>query len=148
MKPLSEESILLRTGEKVFHRGELLRESGAISSLAKRGDSLYAKVEGSDVKPYRVSVTWGDDGEVEAECSCPYAEDYGDWCKHIVAVTLAYAHDEDIEEQPPLGELLEPFTRNQLVELLVELSQRNPALYDEVVAVVTGEEPDEDEEGW
>lgn len=150
MEPLSESSILLRTDEKVFDRGEVLLASGAILSLAKRGDSLYAKVEGSDIKPYRVSVRQGEDGEVEAECSCPYGEEWGDWCKHIVAVLLAYAHDDDaIEEQPSLEEWLEPYSREQLVELLIELSGRNPALYDEVVAVVTGEEPgDEDEDDW
>lgn len=151
MKPLSESSILLRTNEKVFNRGEILRERGAISSLAKRGDSLYAKVEGSDIKPYRVSVRSGKNGEVEAECSCPYGEEWGDWCKHIVAVLLAYAHDDDVlEEQPSLEEWLEPYSREQLVELLLELARRNPALYEEVVAVVTGEEPEDkdDEEDW
>ncbi len=148
MEPLSESSILLRTNAKVFDRGEILRESGAIVSLAKRGDSLYAKVEGSDIKPYRVSVRSGENGEVEAEYSCPYGEEWGDWCKHIVAVLLAYAHDDDVlEEQPSLEEWLEPYSREQLVELLLELARRNPALYDEVI---TGEEPEDkdDEEDW
>lgn len=144
MEPLSESSILLRTNEKVFDRGAILRERGAIVSLAKRGDSLYARVEGSDVKPYRVSVVWGEHEEVEAECSCPFSDEWDGWCKHIVAVLLAFAHDE-IEEQPSLEKWLESYSREQLVELLLELNGRNPALYDEVVAVVTGEEPDDDD---
>jgi len=146
VEPLSESDILLRTNEKVFDRGVVLRERGAISSLAKRGNSLYAWVEGSDITPYRVFVQQGEDGEVEAECSCPYGEEWDGWCKHIVAVLLAYAHDE-VEEQPPLEKWLESYSREQLVELLLELNERNPALYDEVVAVVTGEEPD-DEDDW
>ena len=94
-----------------------------------------------------MSVRQTESGEVEANCSCPYGEEWGGWCKHIVAVLLAYAHDDDLEEQPSLEEWLEPYSREQLVELLLELNERNPALYDEVIAVVTGEEP-EDDEDW
>ncbi len=154
MEPLSETAILARTGSKVFARGQNYYQSGAILSLAKRGNSLYAKVEGSDVEPYRVAVMWGENGEVEADCSCPYGKEWDGWCKHIVAVLLAYAQgDKKIKEQQPLEKWLESHSREQLVDLLLELNRRNPALYDEVVAVVTGEEPEEDDEddeedGW
>lgn len=149
MEPLSETAIRARTGSKVFARGEDYFQSGAILSLAKRGQALFAKVEGSDVKPYRVSIVWGKHDEVEAECSCPYGEEWDGWCKHIVAVLLAYAHEDDVlEEQRSLEEWLKPFSREQLVEFLLELNGRNPALYDEVVAVVTGEEPDDEDDEW
>ena len=146
MQPLSESEIQRQTTEKVFDRGVNLWQSGMIVSVAKRGESLQAKVAGSDIKPYRVTIQAGEDG-VEAKCSCPYGEEWGDWCKHIVAVLLAFAHDE-IEEQPSLTEWLESYSREQLVELLLELNGRNPALYDEVVAVITGEEPDDDDDEW
>lgn len=143
MEPLSQTQIIARTGTKVFERGADYWRSGAVRSLVKRGKSLHAKVRGSEL--YRVSIRWGEHGEVEADCTCPYAEDYGDWCKHIVAVLLSF-EGEETEEQPLIEELLEPFTRDQLVELLVELSGRNWAIYEEIVSVITGEEPEEDDE--
>ena len=147
MQPLSESEIQEQTTEKVFDRGVNLWQNGMIVSVAKRGESLQARVAGSDIKPYRVTIQPGEEG-VEADCTCPYGEEWGDWCKHIVAVLLAYAHDE-IQEQPSLEEWLEPFLREQLVELLLELNKRNPTIHEEIVAVITGEEPkDEEEDDW
>jgi uncharacterized Zn finger protein len=38
-----------------------------------------------------------DSGVVEASCTCLY--EYGGYCKHIVAMLLAYMHDPDSFEQ-------------------------------------------------
>lgn len=114
-------------------------------SVMKSGQSLRAKVEGSNSKPYRVVISWREDGGIDAKCNCPYAEDWEEWCKHIVAVLLEY-DNEIVPEQASLAELLTPMSKQELLELLVTLSTREPEFYDAIVAVVNGEEPDDEED--
>jgi uncharacterized Zn finger protein len=46
---------------------------------------------------------------VLARCDCPYAEDWGEWCEHVVAVLLALARGRvTVDEQPTVRELLAP----------------------------------------
>ena len=50
-------------------------------------------------------------GGVDANCSCPY--DWGGYCKHIVAVLLAYLHEpEKVTERPSVDELLADLGRD------------------------------------
>lgn len=64
---------------------------------------------------------------VSAACSCPY--DFGGWCKHIVAVLLACrAAPDQVEQRPPLDELLRPLSRDQLHTLLLTLAERMPTI--------------------
>ncbi|HEV2132607.1 MAG TPA: SWIM zinc finger family protein, partial [Longimicrobiaceae bacterium] len=91
------------------------------------------------ILPYRVSIRMGGAGEgvLQADCTCPYGVEWGGWCKHIVATLLAAVREPDtVEEQPPLDSLLENLHRDQLQSLLVELTARQPELYDVVVSLL------------
>ena len=58
--------------EKVYARGEEYLIDGMVTHLVRRGNSLYAEVEGSDDEPYALSVQFENGNLNSANCSCPY----------------------------------------------------------------------------
>jgi len=126
---LTEALIRRMASEASFHRGTAYYRKGAVLRVTRRGDVLQAEVEGSAYKPYRVRVELGARGVVSASCSCPY--EWGDLCKHIVAVLLTYIREPDtIQERPPVEELLAELSREELQELLTQLIAERPHLTD------------------
>ncbi|HET7036777.1 MAG TPA: SWIM zinc finger family protein [Thermomicrobiaceae bacterium] len=125
---ITEAQIVEHASEESYSRGVDYFERGAVLSLARRGEQLQADVQGSGYSPYRVAVDFGQD-EIAATCSCPY--DWGGWCKHIVAVMLAYlSSPERVSERPALDALLAPLDRDQLQALVQRLARLRPALAD------------------
>lgn len=84
-----EESIIVERGEAYF-------ETGMVRNLTKLDKHTFtAKVSGSGYRPYNVEIKFNKNGEVaECSCSCPY--EWGEVCKHSVAVLLAI--EEEMEE--------------------------------------------------
>lgn len=131
---LTEVTIRQNSNSQSYQRGAEYCRRGAVESLTQRGNTLLAVVEGSET--YRVTATFAPDGFIEADCSCPF--DYDGWCKHIVAALLTCLKSPgDIEEQPSLPELLAPLTREQLLALVLKLTERDPDLADNVAATVS-----------
>ena len=87
---LSEATIRRQATAESFRRGQDYYRRGAVVSVVRRGDVIQAEVEGSHYEPYRVRLTFDQRGITTATCSCPY--DWGGWCKHIVASSLARLH--------------------------------------------------------
>jgi len=83
-------------GKRSFERGEDYFASGQVGSLERHGSATTARVQGT--RPYRVKL-WVDDGELEYSCTCPVAAD-GAFCKHCVAVGLAWAGEGQTEKPP------------------------------------------------
>jgi len=84
--------------QAILIRGKDYYENGMIDSLGKDASGLFTGiVSGSSHRPYQVHVELDEAGEVlDYSCNCPY--DYGDVCKHIVAVLLAIS-DGDYEKK-------------------------------------------------
>src|SRR3712207_2787731 len=83
---------------EVFQRGEAYRKRGAVTKATLREDGtiLTADVEGSETEPYEVIVRFDRRGGIDdAECTCPYGEEWDGWCKHIVAMLLLALHSPD-----------------------------------------------------
>lgn len=76
-------------GTTVFRRGEEYFSIGAVGHLRAIDDRITARVEGSET--YTVELH-EDDGELAYDCTCPHAAD-GNFCKHCVAVGLAWLED-------------------------------------------------------
>jgi uncharacterized Zn finger protein len=113
-----------------YRHGYAHHARGAVVRIVRRGQQLQAEVEGSEVEPYTVQITWDAGGIAQARCSCPY--DWGGWCKHIVASLLTCMHDPaQVEERPALD-------REQLQTLLLHLVEQQPALVDMVEGQVQG----------
>jgi len=127
--PITEKFIRTLATMKSFNRGQEYYDAELVISLHKRGGTLMAQVEGNSYEPYEVTVTFNKDEFVEAHCTCPY--DWGGYCKHVVAVLLAYYHHQDeIEEKPDIAELLAGLDKPTLHTLLTELLQKESHLID------------------
>ena len=130
---LTEALIRNLTSAQSFSRGEEYFIAGAVSDLTLRGNRLRAQVEGSRYDPYQVVVELDAAGVIDATCTCPY--DLGSYCKHIVAVILAYIRQPDhVTERRPVAELLVPLDRDELADLLTNLLSEHAHLVDWVEA--------------
>lgn len=82
-------------GARSYARGEEYFARGQVRSLAEHDGTLTAKVRGT--REYRVRL-WVEAGDLDYSCSCPVGAD-GEFCKHCVAVGLAWLN----EAHPPEG---------------------------------------------
>lgn len=73
-------------GTRSFERGEDYYEDKTVRSLRRSDNGVRAMVQGTH--RYRVRL-WNDDGGLGYDCTCPVGWD-GDFCKHCVAVGLAW----------------------------------------------------------
>lgn len=86
---INESELLRSVGATIFARGKDYLSEGLIEDTTRKGQTLIAHVQGSRHKPYRVTINLDDKNDVEeADCTCPYGEEWDGWCKHIVAVLL------------------------------------------------------------
>jgi uncharacterized Zn finger protein len=132
---LTEAAIRSLTTSQSLSRGEEYYRAGAVLDLERRGDTLLAQVEGSSYEPYEVTIKLDAGGIVQAYCTCPY--DWGGYCKHIVAVLLAYVRQPTrIQKRPPVAALLADLDRDALASLLTSLLDEHPHLADWVEAQV------------
>ena len=117
--------------DKSFSRGESYFQAGAVREVTLRQNALYASVEGNELEPYQVSVSFDKNGITQAHCNCLYS--FGGWCKHIVATLLVCVHEpETIEERPSLEKLLAPLDLAQTKSLIQSLVEETPRLIESV----------------
>lgn len=83
---LTEQLLLDLAADPTFSRGKEYFLNERVHDLNFRHHHARALVQGSSV--YRVHLRYSD-GELEAECTCPAADDV-EVCKHAVAVGLAW----------------------------------------------------------
>ena len=117
----------------IFERGQTYQRSGEVLNLTLRGNTVSAGVQGSDTKPYRVTLTLSEDDLENADCTCPYGENFGELCKHIAAVALEYHFwPEHIVSEASVGELLAPLNINDLRGALEHLLMLHPEMIDKL----------------
>ena len=83
---LSQDMIRRYASSQSWQRGEAYYHDGYVRRVFQRGNSISAEVEGNDIRPYQVSISFDGEELGAVYCSCPY--DYGGCCKHIVATLL------------------------------------------------------------
>jgi len=133
---LTESMIRAGADPQSFQRGEALYEDDAISNGSLQGNTLSGDCEGTSAPYYRVRVTLDEAGIREADCTCPY--EYGGYCKHIVALLLAYLHHPKrfaIRQDP--ADLLSDLSRDDLLALTIKLLRDKPDLYDWIEAAIS-----------
>jgi uncharacterized Zn finger protein len=132
---LTEATIRAGATAQSLARGRDYYRQGALHGLAIRGATLTGLCTGRSAPAYRVRVELDEAGVRTAGCTCLY--DWGGWCKHIVALLLAYVHEpESFVVQEPPAELLAGLDREALSGLLVRLVAERPELYDWLAAAV------------
>ncbi len=108
-----------------FERGQSYYQQGAINNPMLQGMRLSASCWGSDL--YETSVTLGADGVSTSGCTCPY--DWGGLCKHQVALLLTYLKKPEVVQViPPIAELLQSHSRDDLIALIEEMVGQSPDL--------------------
>lgn len=140
---ISEGVIRQNSTENSFSRGKEYDRAGSVVDIVQRGTMLQSEVEGTEVKPYRVTVEFDAGGVTAAHCTCPY--EYGGWCKHIIATLLTCNRLPDqIEVRPTLVQLLDRLNPVQTQRLVQELVAAQPELIDWVdrqVHLMTNPQP-------
>ena len=139
---ITQDQILAKVTKSSFERGDAYFAEGLVESMIRRGNRLFAEVQGSEFKPYKVGVALkGDD--FTAACSCPY--DWEGYCKHIVAALLTYmsgngVNGGDIETGTPIEDLLSDMSADDLRTLALLLVDADPRLVEVVDAFCSGTE--------
>lgn len=123
---ITENALRTLAGEKSFQRGAAYFARGSVISLVDTGETVKARVVGSD--EYKVSLS-ANGKSLAHTCTCPVGED-GEFCKHAVAAGLAwlarrqggsagagYTGKTDFDA---IRTHLEGLERKTLVELLME----------------------------
>ncbi len=130
---LTEADIREHTAGGSFERGQQYLADGAVHSLEQTGEqTLRAKVQGSDVHPYLVSIRFNAEEVTNVRCTCPYHE--GSWCKHIVAALLKTLSVDELPRGEPatVADLTDDLSRQELVSLIERLVEHAPRLIDQL----------------
>jgi hypothetical protein len=123
-------------GEKVFARGEAYYRDGQVEILTVEPGRVLAQVTGTE--DYRTELK-GKGKDIHGECSCPAWEDWG-FCKHMVATALT-ANDLCADQPDGSGvfarirDHLKEKSKDLLVEMIMDLVERDPALFRKLDAV-------------
>lgn len=125
---MTPERLRRMAGARYFDRGEAYFGAGAVRSLRAYEGGVKAVVQGT--RRYRVHL-WAEDGELGYACSCPIGHE-GDFCKHCVAVGLAWQangqtagagpreEDGSVLGEAEVGAYLLGLEKEELVFLLLE----------------------------
>jgi len=130
---LTKDDIRGHTAGGSFERGLQYLESGSVQSLKQTDDhTLKAKVQGTDVHPYLVTIQFNADDVTGVQCTCPYHG--GTWCKHIVAVLLKMQDTDEVPktESAAVDDLVADLDRDDLVALIERLAEHDPRLLDQI----------------
>lgn len=114
--------------KKILDRGFNYYEQKSVEEVeALGGGEFSAEVEGSET--YEVFVKIEDNKVSEYSCTCPY--DYGDVCKHIVAV-LYYIRDAEMHEEEythtvedDLIEVMKTIPAKELYNYIIHYAKRH-----------------------
>lgn len=128
---ITESMIRAVATPEIFQRGESYFEQGAISNAAMQGNVVSGDCEGTQSPAYHVRVELDVANIRSADCTCPC--EFGGYCKHIVALLLAYVRQPREFAKSP-SELLADLSRDDLVALGSKLIERQTDLYDWVHA--------------
>ncbi len=92
----SEADLRAAAGDRSFERG--IEYLDAVDDLSVLGNKITASVRGSD--EYIVVLNIGGNTPVSGACDCPYGKE-GFFCKHCVAVGLAYLRSRSAARSKP-----------------------------------------------
>lgn len=124
---ISRYLIQQNTTEQVFERGETYHQDDAVHNTTREGKTLKAHVAGSQYEPYHVTIGFDKLGIKTISCTCPY--DYSGYCKHQVAVLLAYLDNpKQFTLLSPIEDVLKQVPTEELQTLVLQLLKEKPEL--------------------
>lgn len=130
---LTRDALAEYADERSFDRGEGYLHEGRVHSSVEVGNVLSAKVRGT--RDYRVKL-WVEGDDLGYSCTCPWAAE-GNFCKHCVAVGLAWLREEGGAPESETGRrTAKPTVTMDDVRALLEQEDKG-ALVDMVMAQIT-----------
>ncbi len=126
---LDRETIRDLCTDAVFERGQTYREEGRIRQLDRFGETVTARVQGTELYETRVHL---DSDEFDPHCTCPYSG-LGE-CKHVVAALLAVADDMPDDESGRIDDLLAGISTENLRTFVREELTRDPEMRERFLA--------------
>ena len=138
--PLTETMIKELVSSKIFNRGLEYFKEGAVCDIYSIENTIEAHVEGNNYRPYKVQIEFDNSGiKGIPVCSCPYAEDFDDICKHIVAVLLTVLKKpKNLETKEKLSDILKNLDKSNLIELIEVIVKADSSLRFIVEDFMTG----------
>ena len=128
---LTESDIRPLATDQSWTRGDDYYHGNCVENILWRDGLLTAEVEGSGYEPYIVQVKFDEQKISSTDCTCPY--DWGGDCKHIIATLLYLCRQrDDIEQHPAVADLIANLNRDQLADIIVDLSTSHPAIIDDI----------------
>jgi len=128
MKTLSESTFKTLAGEGAYDRGLAYYNQGRVGPLLIEHSRITAQVTGS--REYSV-VLHHTAKLFEGQCNCPASDNF-DFCKHCVAVALAYYYQTQVNQElsnansdSPVLDYLNTLTKPQLAEELHNLLHKD-----------------------
>lgn len=122
---LTPSSLRSAAGSRSYSRGEDYFASGAVHHLYCDGVQLTGDVSGTRV--YRTAMTVVKN-ELDGRCTCPMGRD-GAFCKHLVALGLAYLQANKKSETNKSAfhwkVFLKSCEREELIKIILEMSPNN-----------------------
>jgi len=125
----------------ILSRGSDYFKFGYVTSLEFDGETWFAEVDGSN--DYTVSVAISDNGEIlNTYCDCPY--DWGEYCKHQVAVFFALkdariqllktekSNNNSSKKKESLESILSTLDKQTLVSLIMEYAETYKPMKNEI----------------
>ncbi len=141
MMKLRREHVKAFIAEPYFSRGENYFKDGQIKLISVSETVIKAKASGTRV--YKVEANFNNN-RIDGKCSCPAFEEFGP-CKHLAATLLTLiAHNDgrtyrssrqsmdQIAEHEEFERMLKRKTKNELIEIIVLLSNDYPEIIDEL----------------
>jgi|GEM_PF-616702 len=121
---ITDQQLTDLAGERAFERGKRYFLEGRVISWTIKHKTITADVEGSEC--YRVELVLSS-SRLEGSCDCPASEGF-DFCKHCVAVALAYREDQlhlnklaDGKLEPRIEGYLYKLSKEELADELLSL---------------------------
>src|SRR5688500_11295710 len=111
---LHREAIRRLVDDRTFERGQSYLAQGRVVDLVRQDRGLAATVKGTS--EYRVTIRAKGD-TLAYSCSCPVGAE-GGFCKHSVAVVLAWMAEVAPESIPAPQRVMEPPPRAELEALV------------------------------
>lgn len=146
LEALTLSTVRTLADEKTFLRGLAYFHEGAVGRLDEMGEEVRADVQGTH--RYHIMLAAGQAGGLEYDCDCPVGEG-GAFCKHAVAVALAWLESVGEEVFPPpepskpkrkritkadqVKQYLETLTEQELRDILVAASDGDRRLRDKLL---------------
>jgi uncharacterized Zn finger protein len=126
---LDESAIRLFVGSQHFQHGVEYVRSGSILDMRRRGMMVKARCQEVSGDLFLPQVMLGEEGIVEASCTCPNNRDHAEHCAHIAALLLCWQKQpEAFVEQEPLEKSFARYKEADLVAFLLQIVSLQPAL--------------------